>query len=196
MSASRPLPYPRAGATRDAEILSDPPRGFRARERRAAIGSGEAHWELARRQVLSWGVKELAGFGVLTDSRVDGRVSPGDPAELRYPVLGMTLREPVQVVWVEDARRRAGFGYGTMPGHPLRGEEAFLLEWGEDDVVRLTVRSFSRPAGLWRLLALPLRLAQRGMTRRYLRRLARSMRDGSAGDRSARDGSARDGSGG
>jgi uncharacterized protein (UPF0548 family) len=166
-----PFAYPRVGATRDGEIVADPPRGFRARERRAAIGAGEAHWELARREVLTWGVKRRAGFAVATDGAVDGVVQPGDPALVTAP-LG--IREPVRVVWVEDGRRRAGFGYGTLRGHPLVGEEAFVVEWGDDDVVRLTVRSFSHPAAAWRALGPLLRVAQRITTRRYLRALARA----------------------
>lgn len=72
--------------------------------------------------------------------------------------------------------RRCGFAYGTCPGHPESGEEAFLVEWDTDDVVWLRVIAFSRPATWYVRLAGP---AARGMqafiTRRYLRSLAPRM---------------------
>lgn len=57
----------------------------------------------------------------------------------------LTIREPVEVVSVVEESDRVGFAYRTMPGHPVSGEEAFIVhrDGGE---VRLTVRSLTRPA--------------------------------------------------
>lgn len=170
--AREQLRYPRVGATRDAEILADPPPGFRATERRAAIGSGEARWDFARQEVLRWGISTRIGVDVVSDIAPSGRVQVGDPAELVVPMPLGVLRESVQVVWVVDERRRAGFGYGTLPGHPLIGEQAFIVDWGDDDVVRLTIRAFSRASGRWRLLAPLLPVVRRVVRRRALRALA------------------------
>ena len=43
------------------------------------------------------------------------------------------INAPCEVVWVRrpvpgDGPQSAGFGYGTLPGHPVRGEEAFEVE--------------------------------------------------------------------
>ena len=38
---------------------------------------------------------------------------------------------------------RYGFAYGTLPGHPERSEESFVIEWHERDEVRLTITVFS-----------------------------------------------------
>ena len=38
------------------------------------------------------------------------------------------VREPIEVVAVVDEPDRQGFAYGTLTGHPLRGEEAFIVE--------------------------------------------------------------------
>ncbi len=55
---------------------------------------------------------------------------------------------PCAVVWAVREPGRAGFAYGTLPGHPECGEEAFLVTLDEAGEVHLTVTAFSRPA-LW-----------------------------------------------
>ncbi|NIL65051.1 DUF1990 domain-containing protein [Salinispora arenicola] len=64
---------------------------------------------------------------------------------------------------------RAGFAYGTLPGHPECGEEAFLVRRDGMGQVYFEVRAFSRPGSLIARIAGPVgRLAQDVMTRRYL----------------------------
>ena len=44
---------------------------------------------------------------------------------------------------------RYGFAYGTLPDHPERGEERFLVEWNQaDDSVWYDLLAVSRP-GHW-----------------------------------------------
>jgi uncharacterized protein (UPF0548 family) len=52
------------------------------------------------------------------------------------------------VTYVLDEPRHKGFAYGTLPGHPERGEEAFALELHDDGAVTFTITAFSRPASL------------------------------------------------
>lgn len=68
----------------------------------------------------------------------------------------MSLRAPCEVVWTIDEPRRRGFAYGTLPGHPERGEEAFVADWDEDDAVWLTITAFSTGARWFARLAAPL----------------------------------------
>jgi uncharacterized protein (UPF0548 family) len=72
-----------------------------------------------------------------------------------------------------DDGARVGFCYRALSGHPVAGEEAFIVHREGDDVV-LTVRSVTRPAAdqPWRALFPVLRIAQRIAQRRYLRALA------------------------
>ena len=100
-------------------------------------------------------------------------VRPGESAVLRIGWGRLSIPAPLRVVYVVDEPRRRGFAYGTLPGHPERGEESFVVEHREDDSVWLTVRAFSRPAhpALW--LGYPvLRIAQATATARYLAALA------------------------
>ncbi|MBX3100059.1 MAG: DUF1990 domain-containing protein [Salinibacterium sp.] len=177
-----PVTYGAVGASQAPDLLSFPPAGFRPFEGRARIGHGEARWRSARLQVLSWGVKRRSGFRVeLIASDASTRneqvyspdgfelVHPGDTAMLHFgPLL-----EPVRVVYVIDDADRCGFGYGTLEGHPLQGEESFMIEHRADDSVWIVVRSFSRPSTRWwKVLGPGVRIAQLILTRRYLAALA------------------------
>ncbi len=103
----------------------------------------------------------------------DQVVRPGDTADLSWGVGEARLHAPVRVVYTVNETKRQGFAQGTLPGHPLLGEESFVVERRDDDSVWMTVRSFSRPAGrLWWVLYPALRLAQAHFTRRYLRALS------------------------
>ena len=51
-----------------------------------------------------------------------------------------------------DTDSRAGFAYGTLPGHPARGEESFVVTRDQDGV-SFAVTSFSVPAR-WYMAAL------------------------------------------
>jgi uncharacterized protein (UPF0548 family) len=51
-----------------------------------------------------------------------------------------------RVIYVVDEARRYGFAYGTLPGHPECGEEAFVVEHRPDDEVVFAISAFSRPA--------------------------------------------------
>lgn len=74
------------------------------------------------------------------------------------------------MVYLVDEDHRKGFAYGTLPGHPESGEEAFVVELGEDGQVTFTISAFSRPASVLARLGGPLsRAIQRWVTGRYLR---------------------------
>jgi uncharacterized protein (UPF0548 family) len=86
---------------------------------------------------------------------------------------------PCEIVYVLDEPNRSGFGYGTLPGHFERGEEAFVVERDQQDRVWFRVTAFSRPARWPTLLAGPLTiLVQRGyawLLGRGLSRLSRTV---------------------
>ena len=145
---------------------------FRRAEVTGVIGRGDAAWERASRDVLRWAVKTRSGFRVHSP----GPATVGDRPIIRARVLGLTIIEPVEVVSVVNEPTRVGFAYRTLPGHPVLGEEAFIVsreDSSERAPIRLTVRSLTAPAPHqpWRVLHPFLRLAQRVAKRRYLRAL-------------------------
>ena len=80
---------------------------------------------------------------------------------------------PNRVVVVVDEPGRFGFAYGTLDGHPERGEESFVVEHGADGVVRFTVAVDAEPATVpARLVAPAVRYVQMFALRTYVRSLA------------------------
>lgn len=155
------LTYPEAGATRD-DLL---PTGYHHVHRDVRIGTGAAVFDRAADRLLSWDVHRAAGFAVTGSPSA----IPGATVTLRL----LTLRIPCQVVYTVDEPGRRGFAYGTLPGHPERGEEAFLVTVTGDDV-RFRIRAFSRPASLLARAGGPLnRLVQEYATDRYVSAIRR-----------------------
>jgi uncharacterized protein (UPF0548 family) len=116
-------------------------------------------------EVMTWGVKRRAGFRV--ERAHEGEASPGELVVLHAGPVS----EPVEVVYVIDEPGRRGFAYGTMLGHPLVGEELFVVERRGTETW-LRIRSFSNVAGGWRLISPLVRIAQRITHSRYLRALS------------------------
>jgi uncharacterized protein (UPF0548 family)/ligand-binding SRPBCC domain-containing protein len=145
---------------------------FRRAEASVLIGRGDATWDRASHDVLSWAVKTRSGF--LVDAR--GPVQVGDRPVIRARALGVTITEPVEVIAVVNEPTRIGFAYRTLTGHPVLGEESFIVsreDTSERGRVRLTIRSLTAPAPHqpWRMLHPILLVAQRIARRRYLRAL-------------------------
>ena len=141
---------------------------FRRSAVTALLGTGDALWERVTRDILHWKVKTRSGF------RVDdaAKVSPGAELSITTRIAGVTIREPVQVSVVVESPTRVGFAYRTRRGHPVSGEEAFIVH-RDGANVWFTVRSLTAPAAEqpWRALYPLLRVAQIVARRRYLRAL-------------------------
>ena len=112
-----------------------------------------------------------AGFRVVASAP---RAAAGVVVVSFLGVGPVILRVPCRVVYVIDEPDRRGFGYGTLPGHPETGEEAFTVRITATGEVRAVVRSFSRPGCALTRLAGPLgRAAQTVMATRYINTLRR-----------------------
>ncbi len=143
------------------------PAGYQHLERTRTVGHGVEDFRRVSDAVMSWGVQRGAGLRVDATS---GQAAKGGIVTVRLGVGSLAVKAPCVVVYTVDEARRRGFAYGTLPGHPERGEELFLVEHRDDDSVRLTIRAFSRPALWWsRALGPASRLVQRAVTARYLR---------------------------
>lgn len=102
------------------------------------------------------------------------RVERGQEPTIRVRLGPFRLPEPSRVIDVFEEEDRCGFTYGTKPGHPITGEESFILIRTADDRVFLVLRSVSRAGlGIWRLGEPFVRLAQIIYRRRYGRALRR-----------------------
>jgi uncharacterized protein (UPF0548 family) len=170
MARGDELTYREQGATRDDAL----PAGYRHVQRRTHLGDGEATFVRAAEALFGWQMHRGAGLAII---KVPSLPSVGAAVVTRLgpPVLGMIV--PCRIVYVVDEARRRGFAYGTLPGHPESGEEAFVVEWAADDGVYLVIRAFSRPGTLLTRLGGPVaNLVQDIMTDRYVRALRRLAR--------------------
>jgi uncharacterized protein (UPF0548 family) len=159
------LTYGEAGRT--AGVL---PPGYHHQCRTAAIGSGPDAFAGAASALLSWQVHLRAGLRVCASA---ARAEPGAVLILGLGAGPLRITAPCRVVYAVDEPDRRGFGYGTLPGHPECGEEAFIIERHADGTVSFTITAFSRPASRLTRAAGPAgRAIQRQTTTRYLRALA------------------------
>lgn len=142
---------------------------------------------------MNWQVKIRSGFdlemgsaagswddaGVAESSLTSGvkptrppRVEVGQEPTIFVRLGPFQLPEPARVIDVVEETDRVGFTYGTKPGHPITGEESFILIRTRDDRVFLVLRSVSRPGfGIWRLGEPLVRIAQIIYRRRYAKAL-------------------------
>ena len=129
------------------------------------IGRGADTFTRARDRILSWQMHQGAGIRV----QADGDVAVGVRVQLSVGVGPLLIPANCEVVAVVDEAAEAGFAYGTLPGHPERGEEAFLVRLVEGEVLVGSVAAFSRPAPWGTSLLSPLaQRAQRIVARRYV----------------------------
>jgi uncharacterized protein (UPF0548 family) len=163
-SSSAELTYTEVGRT--AGTL---PEGYHHVRRSAVIGAGAEAFAAAAHKVMRWQVQEGSGMKVEASSPV---AEPGATVRTTLRLGPVPFVAPCRVVYVVDEPRRRGFAYGTLPGHPESGEEAFIVTHEADDSVTLTVIAFSRPATLLAKAGSPVaRAVQERVTRRYLHAL-------------------------
>jgi uncharacterized protein (UPF0548 family) len=159
--AAKDLSYAEVGATR-----GELPPGYVHDREAADLGPFDPDaFDCAATALWSWQVQAGAGMTIF----------PGDPVKdgdtfalvLRLPLRGYVTAAG-RVVYVLDEPGRRGFGYGTLPGHPEQGEEAFAVV-RRDDRLYFEIIAFSRPRHPLARFGTPVsRLIQRQTTRRYL----------------------------
>ncbi|MGI5136827.1 MULTISPECIES: DUF1990 domain-containing protein [unclassified Streptomyces] len=156
--------YEDVGATREPGHCPD---GFRALHVRTRIGEGQEVFDRASEALLGWEMHRALGVGVQVDAE---RAAPG--VDVTVTLAGV-IKAPCRVVWTVEEHRRTGWAYGTLPGHPECGEEAFVVDRTGDGTVWLTVMGFSRPAKWYAKAGGP---AARGFQQAYARRCGAAMR--------------------
>ncbi|GAA2067839.1 DUF1990 domain-containing protein [Streptomyces albiaxialis] len=166
-SASPPLTYGPVGATARGEV----PPGFNGLCVRTRLGSGDAAFRTASRALMTWRLHHRMGGVRLAP--VAPRAAEGVRVGVALGVGPLRVGGPCRVVWTAEGPDEAGWAYGTLPGHPVRGEEAFLVGRDPGGDVWLTVRAYSVPAAWWTRAAGPLVPV---FQRAYARRCGRVLR--------------------
>lgn len=158
--------YPETGATRRRPL----PGGYDHLHHRAPVGRGRASFEAAGAAVTEWRMHRATGFRIAASA---DRAEVGTSVEVTLRLGPLHVKAPCEVVWTEYTGARIGFAYGTLDGHPERGEESFVVELDGDGTVWFDVTAFSRPALWYTRLAGPL---VRVLQRSYARYLGRTLR--------------------
>ncbi|MFI9583824.1 DUF1990 family protein [Streptomyces sp. NPDC052236] len=158
--------YAEVGATR----LGPLPDGYHHLHHTTRIGRGRAVFEAAGTAVTTWRMHRRSGAGLRADAV---RAEPSARVEVSAGVGPMRLTAPCEVVWTAYEKDRTGFAYGTLAGHPERGEESFVVDIRDDGSVWFTVMAFSRPAAWYTRLAGPLVPV---LQKAYARRLGHTLR--------------------
>lgn len=161
------LNYPGIGLTEHGQA----PEGFPCLVSWAHLGDGPDTFQRVARGILAWELQKRSGRRVRTETDA---VVPGARVVSGFGVGPFRINAPCEVVWVHPPEpgggpQSAGFGYGTLPGHPERGEEAFEVGIDAAGRVSLSITAFSRHSN-WFYAAggLLARAAQRHVTSRYI----------------------------
>jgi uncharacterized protein (UPF0548 family) len=159
--------YPEVGLTRSSTL----PVGYTHDKVGLQIGQGDVDWERAKDAIRSWKAHAHAGIAITPS---DARIQEGATILASRTFGPVTIVAPCRIVYVTEEATRFGFAYGTLPGHPERGEEAFHVILGDDGTVTAEIVAFSRPDDLATRLIGPIaRMIQKAATRRYLAGVAR-----------------------
>ena len=139
--------------------------------RTVTIGTGAQAFTAATDALAGWHVHGRAGLSVSASSPA---AEPGSVLVLSLGLAAIRIGAPCRVVYVIDEPGRRGFAYGTLPGHPQRGEDAFIFSQHQDATVTFSITAFSSPASPLAKAAGPLgRAIQRHITSRYQRAITR-----------------------
>lgn len=158
------LTYTEIGAT-----AGELPPGYRHVRVERVVGHGRDAFERAADDLLAGEVQRRAGAVVRMS---DVPLREGTRIRMRVRLGPLIFNVPCLVVWVERTAVSCGFAYGTLPGHPERGEERFRLQLTPTGDVTFAIVAFSAPARWYTRLGGPaVRLVQTRMTRRYLNAL-------------------------
>jgi uncharacterized protein (UPF0548 family) len=154
--------YREVGATGTSAL----PSGYRHDRYSVRLGEGDTAFNHGRGALKTWQAHRHVGA---TLAPVNPEIVVGTDVIVALRVGLLSIVAPCRIVSVADDACRYGFAYGTLPGHPERGEEAFHVVRNPDGYVDFEVVAFSRPADRLASLGSPVtRLIQSRITRRYL----------------------------
>ncbi len=156
--------YVAIGATAGAKL----PTGYLHDRQERRLG-GPEHFGRAKEGLRTWQAHIGSGAQIYPSKAV---VVEGASVLVHVRVGPLWIVAPCRVVYVIDEPDRFGLAYGTLPGHPESGEEAFIVERGKDSTI-FRIVAFSQAAEPLARLGGPItRSVQRRATRQYLAALA------------------------
>jgi uncharacterized protein (UPF0548 family) len=161
-----PVSYDPVGMTQDENDHF----GYRRVGDFIELSGGPDAFETATQALRHWQMHERAGLRVLPEK---SEVAVDSSVVMVFHALAAYVTLACRIVYIIDTPGQWGFAYGTLPHHPERGEERFVVSIEDDERVRFTVSALSRPGHPLTAISTPAaRMVQRSMTKRYLRAMA------------------------
>ena len=133
--------YDELGAT----LAGGRPNGFHHNRYASDLGHGHETFQRAVEGLRAWDAHRLPGVRVFPEGQ---EIQTGATVVVTIGMPFLALAAPCRIVGVIDEEARWGFAYGTLPGHPEQGEEAFVVSMAIDETVQFEVVAFSRPGDL------------------------------------------------
>jgi uncharacterized protein (UPF0548 family) len=153
--------YSEVGAT--AAAL---PAGYNIDHNRVQLGTGEVTWKRAAQAIREWRMFAIPWMALYWPT---APMQVGTDVAVSVRHFGFYSLHVCRIVYVVDEDgpvKRFGFAYGTLAEHAESGEERFIVEWDEDDIVSYDILAFSRPRHLLAKLGYPL---SRSLQKRFAR---------------------------
>ena len=132
--------YQSVGAT-----ANKPPDGYVVDHTRVRLGEGDRVFATAKSALKNWQHFRLGWVSTWPDSVP---IRQGEVVAVLARSLGLWWLNACRIVYVIDEdleRPKFGFAYGTLPGHAESGEEKFVIEMDDQEVVWYDILAFSRP---------------------------------------------------
>jgi uncharacterized protein (UPF0548 family) len=151
--------YENVGVTRDFDTAgSDHARGdFNVDKNRQLLGYGSAVYRKACDALRNWRQFDLDWVDLCWP---DTPICEGCVVALLARVGRGWITNAARIAYVVDEsgdQERFGFAYGTLPGHAMRGEERFVIDWNrESNEVHFDVLAISKPNHLISWMSYPL----------------------------------------
>jgi uncharacterized protein (UPF0548 family) len=115
-----------------ATLLGIQPDGFHHDRYVSVLGRGSKVFSTAAEGLRTWKAHGVAGVRVFPQGQ---EVRQGETVVVTFGLPFAALAAPCRIVGVVEGRDRWGFAYGTLPGHPEQGEEAFIVSISSDETV-------------------------------------------------------------
>jgi len=147
---------------------------FREVETSLVVGQGPVDFEAAKQALRDWRMQRDTGVHVEPVP-----LAVGENVVLWTRVIGVWLLFSCRIIEVVDLPTEFGFTYATMPGHPERGRESFVLHRSADGEIVLRIHAVSRPNTLMSRVSGPI---GRAMQRRYMQGYVEAVRAVVAGE--------------
>lgn len=159
--AGADVTYPEVGAS-----LGDLPPGYHHARQSVVLGTGDDAFAAGAAALRRWAGHAAAGAELVPDG---APLVEGQDVLLVLGLGPLTSTAACRIVATVDTPHRFGFAYGTLPLHPVSGEESFLIDRRPDGAVLFSIAAFSRPSALVARLGTPVtRLVQKRTTSAYL----------------------------